>query len=154
MATTRTATALRALLEAALDDDEPVFLSPVELDLLTPDDVAEGVAIEVGLLRQDGVREIEWDGELHVEHGEVVARTRHLHTRKYWYSPLGLYHHMDLVRRAVEVRARTLGDVEVGEFDDDGAYIHLTYAVRLAKVPTLRAAYERVLKVQSELGEA
>ena len=52
-------------------------------------------------------------GNLRGEGGHFVADAEYLNTRKYWYSPLGLEQFMDLVRRAVETRQRTQGDVEL-----------------------------------------
>lgn len=154
MTRSRTRQQLREFLEASVGDEEPMFLSPADLELLLVGDVPEKVAISVGLLK-DGVHHIDWDGELRIEDGAVVARVQHLNTRKYWYSPVGLLHYMDLVRRSIETRARTIGDVAFGELDDDGAYVNLHYEVRLGKdAKNLRAAYVRALKIERELNEA
>lgn len=152
MAQPRTQEQLREVITATIEDEDRAFLSPTELELLSVVDIPDGAAISVGVLK-DSVHHIEWDGELRVEDGSVVAHARHLNTRKYWYSPVGLFHYMDLLRRAIETRARTIGDVAFDEFEDDGAYIHLRYAARLGKPPNLRAAYDRALKIERELQE-
>ncbi len=139
---------------AQSDEEEPVFLAPSELEMLTPADVPAHAAVSVGTLDKENVHHIEWDGELAVEDGKVLAHGRYLNTRKYWYSPVGLYHYMDLVRRAIELRARNRGDITLDGFDDDGAYIHLDYTITLPGDGTLRTAYDRVLRLQRELEEA
>src|SRR5580692_8094526 len=124
---------------ADADEEEPAFVAPSELDLLSAADVPEDVRLSIGTLKE-GVHPIEWDGELSVDRGKVLAHGRYLNTRKYWYSPIGLYHYMDLVRRAIELRARTRGDVSLDGFEDDGAYIHLDYTFAVPDGGTLRAA--------------
>lgn len=61
---------------------------------------------------------------------------------------------MDLVRRAIELRAPTRGDISLDGFEDDGAYIHLDYTFTVPDGRTLRDAYDRVLRLQRELEEA
>jgi Restriction endonuclease len=138
---------------ADADEDDPAFLAPSELDLLSAADVPEHARISIGTLK-DGIHHIEWDGALSVDRGKVLAYGRYVNTRKYWYSPVGLYHYMDLVRRAIELRARTRGDISLDGFDDDGAYIQLAYTFAVPDGGTLRAAYDCVLRLQRELEEA
>ena len=74
-------------------------------------------------------------------------------TRKYWYSPLGLEQYLDLVRRAVETRHRTHGDVELTHYDDDGAYVQLYFRID-TKDTNLARAYAAVRKIADEVEEA
>jgi hypothetical protein len=60
---------------------------------------------------------------------------------------------MDLVRRAVEVRQRTKGDVELLDYDDDGAYIHLTYSIATNQ-NNARSAFDVAEHVSREIEEA
>jgi hypothetical protein len=148
---------VKALLQEAepVEDEEAVFLSPGDLRLLSVEDIPEGVRIEVGVERA-GTRYIDWDGELEVEGGSLLAHVRYSETQKYWDSPLGLAHFIDLVRRAVEVRERTAGDagdVKVGGFDDDGAWLHFDYMVELTE-RNLHEGYSKALAVKTELEEA
>lgn len=57
------------------------------------------------------------------------------------------------VRRAVEVRKKTHGDVNLSDYDDDGAYVQLSFTV-LTKETNLRRAYDAARKVCAELEEA
>jgi hypothetical protein len=83
----------------------------------------------------------------------ITGETDHTWTRKYWYEPLGLEQYLDLVHRAVEVRKKTHGDVELSHYDDDGAFIHLSYSIA-TKETNLRRAYDAVRKVCNQLEEA
>jgi hypothetical protein len=76
---------------------------------------------------KDQVVELDWEGTLHREGDQFVGEAEYLNTRKYWYSPLGLEQFMDLVRRSVETRQRTRGDVDLHDYEDDGAYIRLGF---------------------------
>lgn len=59
---------------------------------------------------------------------------------------------MDLVRRAVEARHRTHGDVEVTHHDDDGAYVHLIFSIRTEDY-NLGRAFDTVRKIAAEIEE-
>jgi hypothetical protein len=134
------------------DDDEPVFLPPSILDKLTADDLPQNVSVEVGVPK-DGVMHIEWSGRLYRDGHTIAGEADHTWTRKYWYAPLGLEHYLDLVRRAVEVRKKTHGDVDLSHYDDDGAYVQLSFTVATNET-NLRRAYDAVRKVCAELEEA
>jgi hypothetical protein len=142
----------RTLLQNAVGHEGPVFLPPAVLKELTIADLPQDVQLSVGTL-QDGVMHIEWDGEIVQEGGRLQAFARHLHTRKYWYEPIGLENYLDLVRRAVEIRSSHRGDVSLGDWDDDGAYINLSYSMSIPET-NLARAYEHVLRVSAELEES
>src|SRR5262249_46581352 len=132
--------------------EDPVFLPPGVLKGISIGDVPEDTPIEVGILK-DGVHHIEWDGSLQKTGGKLYGCARYLHTRKYWYNPLGLEQYLDLVRRAVEVRNKVHGDVDLPELDDDGAFIHLSFNIR-TEATNLDDAYRQVLAVCHQLEEA
>lgn len=96
---------------------------------------------------------LDWNGTFRRHGGVLIAEADHTWTRKYWYSPLGLEQYLDLVRRAVEIRHRTTGDVELTNYDDDGAYIALNFRINVTE-RNLRLAYEVVRKVENEVLEA
>ena len=100
-----------------------------------------------------GVLHLDWNGKL-LRRGDVLfAEADHTWTRKYWYSPLGLEQYLDLVRRAVEIRHRVSGDVELTNYDDDGAYIALNFTIDTTE-RNLGRAYEAIRKVEAEVLEA
>jgi hypothetical protein len=119
----------RVRLADAEGNEEPVFLPPGVLPKLTVDDLPDGTFVEVGVLK-DGVMHVEWSGRLYREGHQVAGEADYTWTRKYWYAPIGLEQYLDLVRRAVETRQKTHGDVSLSHFDDDGTYIHLSFAVQ------------------------
>jgi hypothetical protein len=141
----------RALLADAEGDEDPVFLPPAVLPKLTVDDLPDNTFVEVGVPK-DEVRNVEWNGRLYREGNQIVGEAEYTWTRKYWYAPIGLEQYLDLVRRAVEVRQKTHGDVSLSHFDDDGAYIHLSFAVQTGE-KNLGRAYDSVRKICSELEE-
>jgi hypothetical protein len=142
----------RKILASAEDAEEPVFLPSSLLSKLTLDDLPENVSIEVGS-EKEGVIELEWQGHLYRDGERLVAEAEYIHTRKYWYAPVGLEEYMDLIRRAVETRHRVHGDVDLGDYEDDGAYIHLHFKITTAE-RNLGRAFEIAQKVTSELEEA
>lgn len=142
----------RALLKEAAGTEDPVFLPPSILDALTVDDFARDTFVEVGALK-DGVMHMEWSGRLYCEDGCFVGEAEYTWTRKYWYEPIGLQQYLDLVKRGVEVRQKNYGDVKLTHFEDDGAFIHLSFAV-LTGEKNLGKAYEVVRRISSELEEA
>ncbi|MGB3493214.1 MAG: restriction endonuclease [Elainellaceae cyanobacterium] len=140
----------KALLEAA-DDEEPVFLKPSVLDKILLDDIPDQVMVEVGTFK-DGVMHLDWSGRLYKDQDQIKGEADYTWTRKYWYSPIGLEHYLDLVRRAVELRNRVHGDVEIIHYDDDGAYIQMAFAIT-TKQKNLGKAYRYIKALCSELEE-
>jgi hypothetical protein len=141
----------RSLL-ADSDDESPVDLPASVLAKLTIDDLPDGGAIQVGTMK-DGVIHLEWNGTLGRDGDELVGEADHTWTRKYWYSPLGLEQYLDLVRRAVETRHRMRGDVELTDYDDDGAYVALRFRVNTVE-KNLGKAYDAIRKIADEVEEA
>jgi hypothetical protein len=142
----------RALLSAGDGVEDPVFLPPSILDSLTVDDFPPNTFVEIGALK-DGIMHIEWSGRLYCENGCFVGEADHTWTRKYWYEPIGLQQYLDLVKRGVEVRQKNYGDVKLTYFEDDGAFIQLSFAV-LTGEKNLGRAYDVVRRISSELEEA
>ena len=140
----------KALLEVGYTD-EAVFLPPSVLDKITLDDIPDEVTIEVGLSK-DGIMHLDCSGRLLKDQDQIKGEADYTWTRKYWYSPIGLEHYLDLIRRAVELRNRVHGDVEITNYDDDGAYIHLTFVVSTEK-KNLGKAYQHIKRLCYELEE-
>ena len=143
---------VRRLLAQSADDEEPVFLSPRELEGLNAEDLPAGVSIEVGLLKE-GVRHIELEGQLvRGTSSPLIAEMQLSWYRKYWTAPLGMGQYLDLLRRAIETRQRTRGDVTLGESEDDGAWVHLNYTIELQSA-RLDEAYEEAKGINDNLQE-
>ncbi|MBD2003602.1 MULTISPECIES: hypothetical protein [Cyanophyceae] len=140
----------KARLEAAYED-EAVFLPPSVLNKITLDDIPNQVMIEVGLPK-DGVMHLDWSGRLFKDQDKIKGEADYTWTRKYWYSPIGLEHYLDLVRRAVELRNRVHNDVEITNYDDDGAYIQMTFVVSTGE-KNLCKAYHHIKRICHELEE-
>lgn len=140
----------KARLEAAYED-EAVFLPPSVLNKITLDDIPNQVMIEVGLPK-DGVMHLDWSGRLFKDQDQIKGEADYTWTRKYWYSPIGLEHYLDLIRRAVELRNRVHNDVEITHYDDDGAYIQMTFVVSTGE-KNLGKAYHHIKRLCHELEE-
>jgi hypothetical protein len=96
---------------------------------------------------------LEWNGTVGRDGNGIYGEADHTWTRKYWYSPLGLEQYLDLVRRAVETRHRVRGDVELTDYDDDGAYIALRFRITTVE-KNLGKAYDVIRKIAAEVEEA
>jgi hypothetical protein len=107
--------------------------------------------IEVGSPK-DGMIHLDWSGRLFKDQDQIKGEADYTWARKYWYSSIGLEHYLDLVRRAVEVRNRVHGDVEITHYDDDGAYIQMTFVVSTGE-KNLGKAYHHVKSLCQELEE-
>src|SRR6266498_1597471 len=132
--------------------DEVIFVSESDLGELTAKDLPEGVMLSVGTLKE-GVTQIEWEGHFHKKNGELTAYCEYVWTRKYWDEPLGMPFYLDLVKRAVETRGNSHGDVRFEDWDDDGAFIQLSY--EFTDLPdNLRDAHKEVMGRNKRLQEA
>jgi hypothetical protein len=122
------------------------------LPQLTIEAVPDGATIQVGTL-EDRTVQLDWSGTLGRDGDVLYGEGDHTWTRKYWYSPLGLEQYLDLVRRAVETRHRVCDDVELIDFDDDGAYIALRFRINTTET-NLGKAYHAIRKITAEVEEA
>ena len=133
-------------------DEEPVFLPPAILTELTASDIPPDVQVSVGESK-DGIMQVEWDGHFFNDGGQLRAYCQYIWTRKYWDAPLGMPFYLDLVKRAIETRQRTHKDVIFQDWDDDGAYIQLSYDCT-GLPDNLSDAYKAGLVRQKNLEEA
>jgi hypothetical protein len=139
-------------IQDAIASEDPLFLSPSEIAMLTADDLPEDVMLSIGQTK-DGVMNVEWDGHFFKAGRELKAYCQYIWTRKYWDAPLGMPFYLDLVKRSVETREKTKRDVRFLQWDDDGAFIHLSY--ECTDLPNrLSDAYDEVIKRQNWLEEA
>jgi hypothetical protein len=134
------------------EDESPADLPPSVLPKLTIDDLPDGSTIQVGSMK-DGVLHLDWSGTLGRDGDVIYGEADHTWTRKYWYSQLGLEQYLDLVRRAVETRHRVYGDVELTDYDDDGAYVALRFRIDTSE-KNLGRAYDAVRTIADEVEEA
>ena len=134
------------------EDEEPIALPAASLGQLTIADVPDGATIQVGTWKERTLH-VDWSGTLGRDGDALYGEADQTLTRKYWYSPLGLEQYLDLVRRAVETRHRTRGDVQLTNYDDDGAYISLHFRINTSET-NLRKAYDAVRRIAGEVEEA
>jgi hypothetical protein len=142
----------RRLLADIDDAESPVDLPASVLAKLTVDDLPDGAAIQVGTLKK-GIVHLDWNGTIRREGEKLFGEADHTWTRKYWYSPLGLEQYLDLVRRAVETRHRLRGDVELTDYDDDGAYVALRFRINTVE-KNIGKAYDAIRKIAAEVEES
>jgi hypothetical protein len=135
----------------AENEEDPVDLPSGILTQLTRDDMPKDVSVQIGV-KKGGCLHLDWNGRIYNDGTSIVGEADHTWTRKYWYAPLNLEQYLDLVRRAVETRNRTHGDVEVSHHDDDGAYVHLTYSIRTPD-NNLGQAFKTIRKIAAEIEE-
>lgn len=141
----------RALLAGSVEDEEPATIPASLLKEISFDDVPDGASFQIGTVK-DRVHHMEWAGRIRRDGDMLLGEAEHLWTRKYWYAPLGLEQYMDLVRRAVETRHRLRGDVQLADYDDDGAYIRLSFTITTGEKNPARA-YASILKTSGEVEE-
>jgi hypothetical protein len=145
--------ARHALAMAPETDEDRVTLPLTVLRHLTKADVPVGIYFDIGTVK-DGGKYLDWAGTLHREGDRIIAEANCGRPRKYLYSPIGLEQYMDLLRRAVETRHRTRGDVQLTHFDDsDDAYIDLFFTIATSETGTLEDAYEEAVCVLREIEE-
>ena len=142
----------KQLLADATEDEEPVIIPSSLLKDLTLDDIPESASVQIGTIK-DGVYHMEWEGRLYRRGRLIEGEAEQLMTRKYWYASLGLEQYMDLVRRAVETRHRLRGDVELTDYDDDGAYTRVSFAIQTGESSPVKA-FEVAKKISAEVEEA
>ncbi len=142
----------KKLLAQAKHSDEPVVLTQTVLDDLSIDDIPENILIEVGISDEHIVR-LQWEGQLYRQKDAIVIEADCTNTRKYWHLPLNLRHYLDLVRRAIELRQREHGDVELDHYDDDGAYIQMSYLIYTGE-KNLGKAHQKAKALRQQLEEA
>jgi hypothetical protein len=147
------------------DTDEIAHFNPSETEGILISDIPENVGIEICELDGNDIRNIELEGTFKKQKGKLYLHMAHDWYRKYWTAPLGLAHHMDLIKRLIEFRQKEEKNIEGIEFDDEGDWCHLYYSIVIPdKLKTLYEAYDfgvefsfwqkRILhNVQNKIGE-
>jgi hypothetical protein len=83
----------------------------------------------------------------------LIAEIEDFWSRKAWSAPLGIEEYQGLVRRSVEARQRSHGDVEFLEWWDDDVAVVVRYVIHLPD-PNLRVGLEHAQRIQGEILEA
>jgi hypothetical protein len=71
-------------------------------------------------------------------------------SRKYWDGTIGFKAYMEAKKGVVEERATQVGDIALGGYEDDGAWIHLTYSAE-AEVKKISTAVELAEQIVEEI---
>ena len=84
------------------------------------------------------------DGVYDVEFYECI-------TRKYWDAPVGLKLYMETKRDIIQERNREIGDVNLDDYDDDGAYIHISYSFKAKSIDSFKELIDMIDQVYNEI---
>jgi len=145
--------ARRALATIPRNDEERATLPLTVLKHLTKADVPLGIYFQIGTTKEDGIR-LDWGGTLYREGDRIIAESNHCQWRNCSSSALGLEQSLDFVRRAVETRHRTQGDVQVTHYDNSHeSYIDFFFTIATSGTGTLEDAYEEASRVLREIEE-
>lgn len=133
---------LQEYLNQFLKSEEPAHICPSETEKVLVSDIPENVEIEISELDEKGIRYIELEGSFRKQNGKLYLHMAHDWYRKWWTEPLGMAHHMDLIKRLVEFRQKEEQNIEGIEFDDEGDWCHLYYSIIIPDdIKTLYDAY-------------
>lgn len=115
------------------DDGENWFLPKGLIGDLLVRDLPEGAIFEVcsqvenSVVMLDSIPiRIQKSGE-----NRALVEFEDSGTRKYWDGSVGFKAYMEAKKSIVEERAQEVGDVELADYQDDGAWIHLLYSAQL-----------------------
>lgn len=134
---------LQEYLDQFLQSDEPAHFRPSETKEILVSDIPKNVEIEISELDEKGIRHIELEGSFRKQNGKLYLHMAHDWHRKWWTEPLGMAHHMDLIKRLVEFRQKEEQNIEGIEFDDEGDWCHLYYSIIIPdEIKTLYEAYD------------
>ena len=126
-----------------VQSDEPAHFRPSDTEGILVSDIPENVEIEICDINEEGIRLIELEGSFKKQNGKLYLHMAHDWYRKWWTAPLGMAHHMDLIKRLVEFRQKEEKNIENIEFDDEGDWCHLYYTIIIPDaIETLYRAYD------------
>lgn len=80
----------------------------------------------------------------------TIVTFEELITRKYWDGPIGLKLWMETKRDIINERFDNVGDIKILTYDDDGAYINLTYVTEL-EVETFDELFHSIDELYNEI---
>lgn len=134
---------LQEYFDQFVQSDEPAHFRPSETEGILVSDIPNDVEIEISELDEKGIRHIELEGSFKKQNGKLYLHMAHDWYRKWWTAPLGMAHHMDLIKRLVEFRQKEEKNIEGIEFDDEGDWCHLYYSIIIPdEIKTLYEAYD------------
>jgi hypothetical protein len=144
---------LLAELAAAGEDGDPVPVLISDLSKLSFDELPLGVRIQpLERIDAKGGQHLALNGSLVRDNAKLVAVIEEYGWRKYWTGSLGVEEYHDLVRTAVEARARAQRDVQLYDLLDDDVVYGFEYGIDLPP-NDLRQAVEHAKRVSGELLE-
>ncbi len=136
-------TQLIEYLNQFVQSDEPVHFRPSQTEEILVSDMPDDVEFEISELDGKGIRHIELEGSFKKQNGKLYLHMAHDWYRKWWTAPLGMAHHLDLIKRLVEFRQKEEKNIEDIEFDDEGDWCHLYYSIIIPdEIKTLYVAYD------------
>ena len=134
---------LQEYLNQFVQSDEPAHFRPSGTEGILVSDIPDDVEIEISELDEKGIRHIELEGSFKKQNGKLYLHMTHDWYRKWWTAPLGMAHHMDLIKRLVEFRQKEEKNIEAIEFNDEGDWCHLYYSIIIpGEIKTLYEAYD------------
>ena len=126
-----------------VQSEEPAHFRPSQTEGILVSDVPDDVEIEISEIDEKDIRHIELEGSFKKTNGKLYLHMAHDWYRKWWTAPLGMAHHLDLIKRLVEFRQKEEKNIEDIEFDDEGDWCHLYYSIIIPdEIKTLYAAYD------------
>ncbi len=128
---------IRALLEQNIDD----FPQGITIELC--DDISENVIMTHNVPTRCTLLS---KNKFNVSFDETM-------TRKYWDAPVGLKLWMETRRDIILDRNKNLGDINLEQFDDDGAYISLVYSCEV-EVGTFKELLQAIDQTYAEIDGA
>lgn len=133
-------------IELNAESGEPVFIDPKDSNHLLIEENPKDIVIEISTVK-DNIHHVDLEGSIQWSNDELCICMAHNWYRKWWNAPLGMPHHMDLMKRLIEFRQKESEDVRDVEFTDDGDWCHLYYTIFPKNVSNLREVYEYGLSI-------
>jgi hypothetical protein len=137
------------------DDGETWFLPKGSIGDLTVNDLPESAAFEICSLVENEVIMMDTIPirVQRVGNGRVLLMFEDSGTRKYWDGKIGFKSYMEAKRQIVEERAAEVGDVRLEHYEDDGAWIHLSYSAEV-EADKLETAVQLAEQIVAEVDGA
>jgi len=134
------------------EDWEPVQVTIADLGKLQAEDLEPGIVVEPIEGVVDGVTHLSSNMTLRRPDGRLVADFEEIGWRKFWTGVLGIEEHFGLLRDACVARARSHGDITLGDEVDEGVVYGFHFTLDLP-TENLREAFDAAVDVRDELLE-
>lgn len=133
--------------------DFPIHVFPEDSSNINIEELPQNIELEICDINKNNVHLVELEGTIGWRDDKICIFMSHDWYRKWWDMPLGMAHHMDMMKRLIEFRKNEKNDISEIQMEDEGDWCHLNYTIIPENVKTIKDVYDYGLSISRWVDE-